>query len=155
MIKFIYSCVIYLISNFKKIIYCYELRLKFTFIFFKLIFEYSKNTKYEKDMANLLFTNLNKNFNVGAKLNAWKEDFSFFVEVINQYLNNTYITDENKYILEDFKNIIDRRNKSNYQIAERERILALKAAQQAALLNKTANITNSTLKNTTKRFREL
>lgn len=132
-----------------------ELRLKFTFIFFKLIFEYSKNTKYEKDMANLLFTNLNKNFNVGAKLNAWKEDFSFFVEVINQYLNNTYITDENKYILEDFKNIIDRRNKSNYQIAERERILALKAAQQAALLNKTANITNSTLKNTTKRFREL
>ena len=50
-------------------------------------------------MANLLFTNLNKNFNVGAKLNAWKEDFSYFVEVINQYLNNTYITDENKHLL--------------------------------------------------------
>lgn len=131
-----------------------ELRLKFTFVFFKLIFEYSKNTKYEKDMANLLFTNLNKNFNVGAKLNAWKEDFSYFVEVINQYLNNTYITDENKYILQDFQNIIEKRNKSNYQMAERERQLMLKAQQEAAKL-KAANNTNNTAKNTTKRFRDL
>ena len=136
-----------------------ELRLKFTFVFFKLIFEYSKNTKYEKDMANLLFTNLNKNFNVGGKLNAWKEDFSYFVEVINQYLNNTYITDENKYILQDFQNIIEKRNKSNYQLAERERQLLLKAQQEAQLnaaranrtANNTINITNN-LKNTTKRY---
>ena len=133
-----------------------ELRLKFTFVFFKLIFEYSKNTKYEKDMANLLFTNLNKNFNVGAKLNAWREDFSYFVEVINQYLNNTYITDENKYILQDFQNIIDRRNKSNYQLMERERQLMLKAKQEAEKLkaaNNTNNTNNNTKKNTTKRFR--
>ena len=57
-------------------------------------------------MANLLFTNLNKNFNVGAKLGAWTENFTYFDEIVNMYLNNTYITDENKYILQDFQNII-------------------------------------------------
>jgi glycosyltransferase involved in cell wall biosynthesis len=111
-----------------------ELRLKFTFVFFKLIFEYSKNTKYEKDMANLLFTNLNKNFNVGAKLNQWKEDFSFFNDVVNTYLHNTYITDENKYVLEDFKSIIERKNKSNYQQELKNR----------KMLNMTLNKSNST-----------
>ena len=118
-----------------------ELRLKFTFVFFKLIFEYSKNTKYEKDMANLLFTNLNKNFNVGSKLNAWTENFTYFNDIVNAYLHNMYITDENKYILEDFRNIIEKRNRSNYIQAEKNR----------QLLNKTLNnTTNTDKKNNTK-----
>ena len=85
-------------------------------------------------MANLLFTNLNKNFNVGAKLNQWKEDFSFFNDVVNTYLHNTYITDENKYVLEDFKSIIERKNKSNYQQELKNR----------KMLNMTLNKSNST-----------
>lgn len=32
-------------------------RIKFIFIYLKFIFEYSKNIKLQKDMANLLFTN--------------------------------------------------------------------------------------------------
>ena len=111
-----------------------ELRLKFTFVFFKLIFEYSKNTKYEKDMANLLFTNLIKDFNLGSKLNQWKEDFSFFNDVVNTYLHNAYITDENKYVLEGFKSIIERKNKSNYQQQLKDR----------QMLNITLNKSNST-----------
>ena len=123
-----------------------ELRLKYTFLFFKLIFEYSKNTKYEKDMANLLFTNLNKNFNVGQKLNSWKEDFTFFNDIINQYLNNTFITDENKYILEDFKNIIEKRNQSNYKAAQKEKLLLQKALNNS-LNNSLNNPVNNSLNN--------
>ena len=115
-----------------------ELRLKFTFVFFKLIFEYSKNTKYEKDMANLLFTNLNKNFNVGSKLSAWNEDFTYFNDIVNAYLHNMYITDENKYILEDFKSIIEKRNRTNYLIAEKNRLLLNKT------LNNNTNTTDTT-----------
>ena len=115
-----------------------ELRLKFTFVFFKLILEYSKNTKYEKDMANLLFTNLNKNFNVGSKLSAWNEDFTYFNDIVNAYLHNMYITDENKYILEDFKSIIEKRNRTNYLIAEKNRLLLNKT------LNNNTNTTDTT-----------
>ena len=45
-----------------------ELKLKFVFVFLKIVFEYTKNTKYEKDMFNLLFTQLNKNFNINYRL---------------------------------------------------------------------------------------
>ena len=100
-----------------------DLRLKYSFVFFKLIFEYSKNTKYEKDMANLLFTNLNKNFNVASRLNSWKEDFNYFNDVVDSYLHNIYITDENKYILEDFKTIIEKKNKTYYKNLEKEKLL--------------------------------
>ena len=40
-----------------------KIRIKFIIIYLKIIFEYSKNTKYEKDMFNYLFTILNNNFN--------------------------------------------------------------------------------------------
>lgn len=33
------------------------LRIKFVFIYLKLIFEYSKNIKFQKDISNLSFTN--------------------------------------------------------------------------------------------------
>ena len=33
-----------------------ELKMKFVFVFLKIVFEHTKNTKYEKDMFNLLFT---------------------------------------------------------------------------------------------------
>ena len=38
-----------------------ELKLKFIFIFLKIVFENSKNNKYEKDMSNALFRELNQN----------------------------------------------------------------------------------------------
>lgn len=125
-----------------------ELRLKFTFTYFKLIFEYSKNTKYERDMANLLFTNLNKNFNVGAKLGAWTENFTYFDEIVNMYLNNTYITDENKYILQDFKSIIEKKNKSNYILAEKNRLLLNQTMNNNTKNNKTNNTINNKLNQT-------
>ena len=90
-----------------------DLRMHFIFIYLKYIFENSKNTKYEKDMVNMLFTNLNRGFNVGSKLNGYQGDFTFYNDIVMMYLNSSYITDENKYMLEDFRSIIEKRNRSN------------------------------------------
>ena len=86
-----------------------ELKLKFIFYYLKFIFEYSKNTKYEKDMANYLFNHFNKRFNIKRHLSSLaynKDDFSFFENVINLYLNCPFINDDNKLILQKLKNII-------------------------------------------------
>ena len=112
-----------------------ELRMHFIFIFLKFIFENSKNTKYERDMANMLFTNLNRGFNVGSKLNGYQGDFTFYNDIVNMYLNSTYITDENKYMLEEFRSIIDRRNKSNAIAAAKLNKNITKEKEEATKLN--------------------
>lgn len=86
-----------------------DLRLKFSFIYLKAVFEYSKNSKYQKDMVNILFTNIYKTF--GKKLPNIKNYYIFFNKVINNFLNCSFITDENKYILKAFKNKINVKNK--------------------------------------------
>ena len=56
----------YLINNESITMNIYNIskkNLKFMFIYLKLIFEYSKNTKYEKDMANFLLNDLSIHFN--------------------------------------------------------------------------------------------
>ena len=86
-----------------------EIKLKFIFYYLKFIFEYSKNTKYEKDMVNHLFTNMNKKFNIKRQLSSLvdkSKDFSLFENVINLYLNCTFINEDNKLILQKLKNII-------------------------------------------------
>jgi glycosyltransferase involved in cell wall biosynthesis len=89
-------------------------RIKFIFIYLKMVFEYSKNTKYAKDMLNLLFTHLNKQFNIENNLAnlSSKEDLNFYNDIINLYLNCKFITNENKYYFNHLKNII--KNKLNY-----------------------------------------
>ena len=83
-----------------------ELRILFIFIVLKLVFEYSKNSKYEKDMSNLLFTELNQNINIEYIFS--KKEFSpyfkLYNDVINMYLNCTFITKDNKIILKKFQN---------------------------------------------------
>ena len=67
-------------NNIKKIS---KVRLKFIFIYFKIVFVFSKNNKYEKDMANLLFTRFIKDFNIGKILSTYKNDIKFFKYIIN------------------------------------------------------------------------
>ena len=85
-----------------------ELRIKFGFIFIKLVFDYSKNTKKEKDMFNHIFTNINKNFNILYKLSNINKDFTFYINFINDYLKCKFISKENRFILENYKNIINK-----------------------------------------------
>ena len=90
-----------------------ELKMKFTFIYLKFIFDYSKNTKYEKDMANHLFTVLNRQFNIASRLQATdyeENDYSLYYDIVNTYLDCSYIDNEIKYILNNFKSIIEKKN---------------------------------------------
>ena len=90
-------------------------KLKFLFYYLKIILEYSKNIKYEKDMANLLLNNLNNYLIIIRQLFLInKEDFHFYYNIINNYLNCTFITNENKYILNEFKNIFEKKQINSF-----------------------------------------
>ena len=89
-----------------------KLRIRFGFIFLKIINDYSKNTKYEKDMVNLFLTKFIRQFeykNIKSILSF--SDFNFFYFIINIYLNYTFITNENKYLFESLKIIVERKFK--------------------------------------------
>ena len=90
------------------------LMTKFIFIYLKLLYEYTKNKKYEKDMANILLNNLCRGFNIIPNLqkSESKEDIIFYYNIVNSYLKNEYTTNENKYILNDFNSIIEKKLKN-------------------------------------------
>ena len=80
-----------------------KIRFKYIFIYLKILFEFTKNTKYEKDMANQLFTSLNKAFNIlKISFYAHRKDSNFYNIIIKLYLNCKLITNENKYLLKKF-----------------------------------------------------
>lgn len=84
-----------------------DLKLKFCFIYLNLVFDYSKNTKYQKDMANSLFNTI-KNY-INCKFKETNNNYNYFNKVINIYLKCSFITDENKYILNYLKNKIKKK----------------------------------------------
>ena len=86
-----------------------DLRLKFSFIFLKCVFDYSKNTKYEKDMVNYLLRN-----NQESQLlsNAFSENFYFYYNIINMLLNCSFIDSDNIYLLKKYKKIIEMKNQT-------------------------------------------
>ena len=79
-----------------------KIRIKFIFIYLKLIFQYSKNTKFEKDMANLLLSIIIKRFDILTNIFIPHHDFKFYNDVIKLFINNRFITNENKKLLKDF-----------------------------------------------------
>jgi glycosyltransferase involved in cell wall biosynthesis len=83
-----------------------ELKIKSFFIVIKLVFDYSKNTKKEKDMSQFLFTQINKNFNNAHKLSIINYSY-FYNDLINNLIYCKFFSKENKLILENYKNIID------------------------------------------------
>ena len=87
-----------------------DLRIKFIFIYLKFIFEYSKNNKIERDMNNILFTNIVKRFNILRKSSSsvYKKYYRLYKEVINEYTNNKYIYIGIKKFLREFINLIEK-----------------------------------------------
>ena len=82
-----------------------QLFLKFIFLNIKILFEFSKNNKYEKDMVNSYFFN---RFNKRKKIiNNFKpylnKDYKFYNKIINMLLKCQYINKRNKNILNKFK----------------------------------------------------
>ena len=81
-----------------------KLKLIFIFIYLKFIFEYTKNTKYEKDMDNLLFSNLYKALkNNKENLLSTLSNFNLFFEIINMHINCKFILKENKFLIKKLK----------------------------------------------------
>ena len=88
-------------------------KIKFKFIYLKFIFDFTKNTKYEKDMVNLYLTKMSKNLikRLLSKI-EFNNDFDFYYEVINNVINCIYISEDNFNFLKILKNIILNKNKT-------------------------------------------
>jgi glycosyltransferase involved in cell wall biosynthesis len=90
------------------------MRMKFYFIYIKLVFEKSKNTKNEKDMANYLFSRMLKKVNIEKELStsSLSNDFNFYYDIINMLLNCKFISEKNNLILLKLKKIIQKKNQT-------------------------------------------
>jgi len=84
------------------------LRMKYLFIYLKIIFENSKNTKYEKDILNLFISKLYKKYNFEEifQNSFFNRDIYLYYNFINISLNSLYFSHENKYLLQKLKFII-------------------------------------------------
>jgi len=78
----------------------YEDNFKFIFLKLKFVIENTKNTQYEKDIANSIFAKLSTLFKDNFIIT---KNFEFYKEVIDLYLNCKFINDENKSILTKLK----------------------------------------------------
>ena len=88
-----------------------QTKIKFVFTYFKFLFEFSKNTKYEKDVLNLRFSRILNHLNIEKSLlnNDLKKNYYFYYHVINSIINNIYISDENINLLKNYKKIIEQK----------------------------------------------
>ena len=81
--------------------------IKFIFFHLKFVFQYSKNSKYEKDMFNILFRRIAIWRNIKKKVFSLKNDFNFYLYLIDEFLNNEYINNNNKhYLMQTKMNIL-------------------------------------------------
>ena len=83
-----------------------KLKIKFSLILLKLIFDYSKNTKKEKDMTHNFYP-IFKFLNIPNQISLIKKHFNFYKNFIKTFIKCKFISIENKKILESFKNLID------------------------------------------------
>ena len=90
-----------------------QLKMKFIFIYLKFVFEFSKNQKYEKDMCNFLLSYLSQKYKIIKMISELfgVNEIKFYNDIINQYSQNTFITKGNKYLLKDFKKILNKKIK--------------------------------------------
>ena len=91
-----------------------QMKIKHFFIHLKLVYEYSKNIKYEKDMTNLQFSLINKDLNIERELSSlsFNEDFYLYYEIVNMLLNCEFISEGNKLLLLKIKKVIEIKNKA-------------------------------------------
>ena len=75
------------------------INVKFTFYYLKYMFEYSKNTKYEKDMSNALFKRIAILRNINNRILKINKDFNFYLDIIDEFLENEFISINNKKYL--------------------------------------------------------
>lgn len=78
----------------------------------KFVFENSKNTIYCKDKVNYIMSFINNNLdapNILSRAN-FSEEINLYKNIINIFLNSSFINSENKNILQIIKEIIKRKS---------------------------------------------
>ena len=87
------------------------LKIKFIFIYLRILFEFSKNNKEEKDIANIFLTTINKNFNIEKELSSLvkKDSYNFYKDIANMFLRSKYISNGNKLLFTKIKNLINKK----------------------------------------------
>ena len=73
--------------------------IKFIFIHLKIVFEYSKNTFFEKNMFNILFRRLVIRKYIINRIKLMKNDLKFYLDAINIFLENEFVSINNKKYL--------------------------------------------------------
>ena len=91
------------------------LRLKSFLIQLKFVFDYYKNTKYERDIINLILNNFIQNFCIKkfmkTNLYIFKNDLNIYYDILNIYFDCIFISRENREVLKNFKKIIEKKYK--------------------------------------------
>jgi glycosyltransferase involved in cell wall biosynthesis len=90
----------------------YDDTIKYIFLHLKFVFENTKNNKHEKNMTNCLFGRL-YNGVLSECINLITKNYSFFIDIINQYLKCIYISSDNIAKLNKLKSIILEKQKIN------------------------------------------
>jgi len=82
--------------------------IKAIFIHLKIVYEYSKNKKYEKDMFNEIFDRICIKNNVTNIINSFniESDYEFYIKTLNKFMNNEFLNINNKKYIFTLKNIL-------------------------------------------------
>ena len=67
------------------------------------VFNYSKNTKYEKDMTNEIFKRLIYKKRIKNRLSLINKNFNYFIDAINTLNENIFFLNKYKEYLNYFK----------------------------------------------------
>ena len=80
--------------------------LNYIFIYLKIIFEFTKNSSHEKNMCNFVLQELFRQNKLIFNIEYLNNDYKFYYNIINIYLNSKFINIKNKNLLINLKNLI-------------------------------------------------
>ena len=84
-----------------------ELKIKNELFFLKIIFKFSKNNNYQKDISNLLLNRFLQKRLIDKTFSYNSSIIYYFHNIIKNYLDNKFITNNNKNFLKIYKKIIE------------------------------------------------
>ena len=73
--------------------------IKCIFIYLKVVFEFTKNSLYEKNMFNVLFKRLVIRKYIIKRIKLMKSNINFFVKTIEMFFENEFVSNNNKKYL--------------------------------------------------------
>jgi len=108
------------------------LDVKFIFLHLNFVFDFSKNNKYEKNMCNILFRRIGIWRKIINRVLHIKDNFDFYLDVVDKYLENEFINNNNKnYLRGTRRNILKAQNankaliKTNFNQTLKQNISAI------------------------------